>query len=112
MTLVRPGLVLLGRLGPTDAAVISLDQQLGRMEAVIEANRSGAAAPPDPWRAMLPGAADLDAFSRIGHCLFAILAGMAGALVSSALYRRENRSAGPEVSGVEIADPVDVTPAL
>jgi hypothetical protein len=34
------------------------------------------------WRQVLPGAANYEAFSMVGHCLFAQLAGLLGALIA------------------------------
>ena len=34
------------------------------------------------WKAMLPGAANLEAFSTIGHCLYTLIAGLLGAAVA------------------------------
>lgn len=34
---------------------------------------------PNRWRSMLPGATNYGAFSVVGHCLFALLAGLLGA---------------------------------
>jgi hypothetical protein len=39
---------------------------------------SGTMASPSRWRSMLPGAANSHAFSVVGHCLFALLAGLLG----------------------------------
>jgi hypothetical protein len=39
--------------------------------------------PPSPtWQSLFPGAADSQAFSVVGHCLFAFLAGWVGMIVS------------------------------
>jgi hypothetical protein len=52
-----------------------------------------AANPPGPafaqgWKAILPGAANYDAFSTVGHCLFALLAGLLGAVIARWFDRR------------------------
>ena len=52
-----------------------------------------AANPPGPavaqgWKAILPGAANYDAFSTVGHCLFALLAGLLGAVIARRFERR------------------------
>jgi hypothetical protein len=49
----------------------------GLTTATLSAN-----VPPNRWRAILPGAANYEAFSTIGHCLFALLAGLLGAFVA------------------------------
>jgi hypothetical protein len=52
-------------------------------------------APPNRWRSMLPGAANFDPFQRVGHSLFALLAGLVGGLVATWFYaRREAVVAG------------------
>jgi hypothetical protein len=38
-----------------------------------------ASTPTRPWARVLPGAANLETFSAVGHCLFALLAGLLGA---------------------------------
>lgn len=38
-------------------------------------------------RGLIPGAANSQAFYRIGHCLFALLAGLIGAAIASRMYR-------------------------
>src|SRR5262249_32017559 len=40
------------------------------------------------WKAILPGAANYDAFSTVGHCLFALLAGPLGAVIARRFERR------------------------
>jgi hypothetical protein len=45
-------------------------------------------APPNRWRSMLPGAANLDAFQRVGHALFALLAGLVGGTAATWFHAR------------------------
>ncbi len=45
------------------------------------------------WKAMLPGAANYDAFSVVGHCLFAQLAGLLGMVIARSYQAREERAA-------------------
>ena len=42
----------------------------------------------DRWRAMFPGAANLDEFQRAGHSLFVLLAGLVGGTVATRFYAR------------------------
>ena len=42
----------------------------------------------DRWRAMFPGAANLDEFQRAGHSLFVLLAGLVGGMVATRFYAR------------------------
>jgi hypothetical protein len=51
--------------------------------------------PVNPWRAALPGAADLAAFERVGHSLFALLAGLVGGTVAVFVHARRERVVGP-----------------
>jgi hypothetical protein len=53
-------------------------------------------APPNRWRSMLPGAANFDAFQRVGHDLFALLAGLVGGTVATWFHaRRKYRRSDP-----------------
>jgi hypothetical protein len=52
--------------------------------------------PPNRWRALIPGAANYDQFLRVGHCLFALLAGVGGAVISTGLYSRREHQATSE----------------
>lgn len=45
-------------------------------------NTAASPATPNPWGSMLPGAANYDAFQTVGHCLFALLAGLMGAVIA------------------------------
>ena len=40
------------------------------------------AAPVNTWKVLLPGAANRDSFNAVGHCLFALLAGLLGAFIA------------------------------
>lgn len=44
--------------------------------------------PTKRWARLLPGAANLEAFSAVGHCLFALLAGLLGAAIAQWFRRR------------------------
>jgi hypothetical protein len=44
--------------------------------------------PVNRWRSLLPGAANFDQFQRVGHSLFALLAGLLGAVVAGWFYAR------------------------
>jgi hypothetical protein len=43
------------------------------------------------WRSLLPGAANLEAFSVVGHCLFAPLAGLLGMIIARRYQARQER---------------------
>jgi hypothetical protein len=47
--------------------------------------------PANRWRAMLPGAANLDAFLATGQRIFALLAGLVGGTVATWFYNRRQR---------------------
>jgi hypothetical protein len=44
------------------------------------------------WKAVLPGATNYEAFSIVGHCLFALLAGLLGASIAQWFRRRAERA--------------------
>ena len=45
------------------------------------------------WRRLLPGAVDFDAFSAVGHSLFALLAGALGAVIAQRFHDRASAPA-------------------
>jgi hypothetical protein len=47
---------------------------------------------PPSWNALLPGAANYEAFSVVGHCLFALLAGLLGMVVARRCESRQRRA--------------------
>jgi hypothetical protein len=44
------------------------------------------------WKAILPGAADYDAFSAVGHSLFALLTGLLGMVIARRYQARQERA--------------------
>jgi hypothetical protein len=48
--------------------------------------------PPSRWWSLLPGAANYEAFSMIGNCQFALLAGLLGAAIARRYERRQERA--------------------
>jgi hypothetical protein len=42
------------------------------------------------WKLMLPGAANYDAFNVVGHCLFALLAGLLGTVIARRYQARQH----------------------
>jgi hypothetical protein len=54
--------------------------------------------PSQKWKAMLPGAVNYEAFSIVGHCLFALLAGLLGMGIARRYQARQERAleTGPE----------------
>jgi hypothetical protein len=57
-------------------------------------------APVNRWRSLLPGATNHDQFQRVGHALFALLAGLVGGAVAAWFYRRRECGEVP-IAGVE-----------
>jgi hypothetical protein len=50
--------------------------------------------PANRWLSVLPGAARHDPFLRVGHCLFALLAGLLGGMIGTWFHARRDRVAG------------------
>jgi hypothetical protein len=50
------------------------------------------------WQTILPGAANHDQFQRVGHSLFALLAGLVGAIISTWFHARRERGVPSAVS--------------
>ena len=44
------------------------------------------------WKAMLPGAANYEAFSAVGHCLFALVSGLLGMVIARRYQARQGRA--------------------
>jgi hypothetical protein len=44
------------------------------------------------WQTLLPGAANYEAFSAVGHCLFAVLAGLLGMVIARRYQTRQERA--------------------
>jgi hypothetical protein len=51
-----------------------------------------AAVGPNHWQVLLPGAANHDQFLMVGHAIFAVLTGLAGAMIASRFRARRERS--------------------
>jgi hypothetical protein len=51
--------------------------------------------PPSTWQIILPAAANLEAFSTVGHCLFALIAGLIGAIIARQFEKRRIAVATP-----------------
>jgi hypothetical protein len=84
----------------TQRELDSVNIQISRIQgfpssltAIVPTAGAAHTAPPNRWQVALPGAANYDQFVRIGHCMFAMLAGLGGAFISVHLFAsRENRS--------------------
>src|SRR5262249_8554796 len=72
------GTVLLSNVtaGPTPNTITTTTTTQYVAASGVSANASGR------WMAMLPGAANYEAFSAVGHCLFALLAGLLGVVIA------------------------------
>ena len=53
---------------------------------------NGGVRTPPPWKSLLPGAANYEAFSVIGHCLFALMAGLMGMVIAVRYHSRQQRA--------------------
>jgi hypothetical protein len=60
-------------------------------EAAIQAD------PSQIWKAILPGAINYRAFSTVGHCLLALLAGLLGAMIGPIFQVRQERALEADV---------------
>jgi hypothetical protein len=57
--------------------------------------------PPNRWKVILPGAANSEDFQSVGHCLFALIAGLLGAFVALRFEKgrlRESVATQPDVA--------------
>jgi hypothetical protein len=73
-----PGTILLSNVSPgpvTGAFTTATTSQIS-VAGAVNANRSAR------WTAMLPGAANYEAFSAVGHCEFALAAGLLGIVIA------------------------------
>jgi hypothetical protein len=66
----------------------SIRKLLSNTEGRIAAIEGRAPNPAARWRALLPGAANSEPFRRVGHCLFALAAGLVGSVVSCRFHAR------------------------
>jgi hypothetical protein len=81
----------------TDPALLMLERNLSNLDAKINLASSSlaAAAPADRWQAFLPGRANRDLLQNVGHCVFTLLAGLAGALAACRFYAKLQASDAP-----------------
>jgi hypothetical protein len=82
------GLVLMSNVGPGPLANTVTTTTTSQF-AVTSGASSGSSA---RWKALLPGAANYEAFSIVGHCLFALLAGLLGAAIAAWFRKRDERA--------------------
>lgn len=63
----------------------------GKVGGLTVFDEAGIGADPSQrWKAILPGAGNRDAFLSIGHCLFALLAGLLGAAIARRFETRRH----------------------
>jgi hypothetical protein len=91
--------------GGDPLAIAALSRQLARANAAVKQGQtstisgslsfdpaSDTTGPPvNRWRSFLPGAANHDSFQRVGHSLFALLAGLVGGMVATWFYAKRER---------------------
>ena len=91
-----------------DPSLVPFQKALDRLDARIAALQGSPARsfgvwgpqPPTPkpapsnrwWQAALPGVKDHDPFLQVGHCLFALLAGLIGTVISCRFHARGDGS--------------------
>jgi hypothetical protein len=71
--------------GPLPNTITTIATSQLRVASGVSADTSGR------WKAMLPGAANYDAFSSVGHCLFAVMAGLLGIVIARWTRIRSSR---------------------
>jgi hypothetical protein len=72
----------------------------GSGQVTLAQNASGTGTP-NRWKVILPGAANSEAFQSVGHCLFALIAGLLGAFVALRFEKgrlRESVATQPDVA--------------
>jgi len=84
--------------GPPSRATVSVSNRNPvKLNFVATPSPMSASANPvvssNRWKSMLPGAANYEAFSIVGHCLFALLAGLLGAAIAQWFRNRRERAA-------------------
>ncbi len=83
-----PGTILTTNVTPGPSANTVLSTTTSQF---IVANPSGSNAS-TRWKSLLPGAANFEAFSAVGHCLFALLAGLVGMVIARTYQARQIRA--------------------
>jgi hypothetical protein len=69
---------------------------------------------PARWTSLLPGAANYEAFSAVGHCLFALVAGLLGMVIARRYQAKldQDQPSGEERAGDSVQLPGYATPHL
>jgi hypothetical protein len=89
-----------------DPTLVAVRDEISALDRKIFALTPRPLPPANPgvnrWLSLLPGAAQYDPFLRVGHALFAMLAGLAGALIASRFHR--SLESGEVVTGQAFGD--------
>jgi hypothetical protein len=64
--------------------------------------------PSTRWNALLPGAANIDAFSAVGHCVFALVAGLLGVVVAQRYQAKHEQDDQRTRNDQRTGDPASV----
>jgi hypothetical protein len=70
--------------GPPTAATLTVSNSVPIQLALVAKPST------NRWQFLLPGAADYQAFSIVGHCLFALLAGLLGVFIARRYHARQD----------------------
>jgi hypothetical protein len=87
----NPGSIILTNIRPGPLNLVTTTTTTSATSAPIP-DPASTAVTANRWRSLLPGAANYEAFSIVGHCLFALLAGSLGAMVARWFRRRCERA--------------------
>ena len=100
---------------PNDPAHARIKSQIAHLDDQIKTFPFVEISMPPPshrWKSLLPGAARREAFLQVGHCLFALLAGLIGAAVARrfrAGAAADRRASPTRPEGAIPPDPVSQT---
>jgi hypothetical protein len=87
VTATTPPQLNFGTVGPASSSPIPLNVVATNVSSAVPRLTNPIAAS-GRWKAVLPGAANYEVFSVVGHCLFALLAGLLGASIAQWFRRR------------------------
>jgi len=71
-----------------DPALTTLKRQLAAVDDEIDAVTDTSPVTPNRWRTLIPATVNYEPFLRVGHALFALVAGWVGAVISCRLHAR------------------------
>lgn len=90
-TSINPGTIIMQNIQPGPVPNTTTTTVTSRAWLATPANTPAAT---NRWQAMLPGAANYEAFSAVGHCLFALLAGLLGSVIALRFQKARERNEG------------------